>query len=112
MTPEVEPISEAAFAAAHLRFSRNLAVVLCAALAEGGATMAQVNRRLGKRNGWAEGILARLLDGRQKSIDPIGTILWAAGGYLLDFSSGGIGFRKAVLRPDEPIVQAKPGDAP
>lgn len=69
--------------------------MLCAALSEGGATMEQVNKRLGKRRGWAESIIAKLLNGTQKAIDPVGTILWAAGGFLLDMSHGTLSYRRA-----------------
>ena len=97
-----EPISEESFAEAKLRFSRNVAVILCAALADGGATMEQVDARLGKPRGWVVRVLARLLEGKQNSLDSIGTILWAAGGYVLDMSNGGLSFRKIDFSPRKP----------
>lgn len=96
---EDKPITEAEFAAAHLRFSRNVAIILCAALAEGGAAIEQVNRRLGKRGGYVESIIAKLISGKQMKIDPVGSILWAAGGFLLDFTGGQIGFRRVEFTP-------------
>ena len=83
----VDPIDETEMRAFSLVLQRKIAAAILGAMTDSGVECQVIDGRLGKRRGYAMKYISRLIEGQALDIGPIGTILWAAGGYVLDFST-------------------------
>jgi hypothetical protein len=94
----VEPIPVEVLEAARLRFKRRMAAMLLRALAEAGCSTDQVEARIGMRRGGFMAYVNRLVQGKERGLDPMVDIAFACG---FEISVEVQPLRTALSQPNE-----------